>query len=61
MIDTLQFLLVYHLYALYIDNRIEQNIYFIYVNCTVSCQIHEYNNKFTNGHTICIQDITTKS
>ena len=42
-------------------NRTEQNIYFIDVNCTVSCQIHEYNNKFTNGHNICIHDLTTKS
>ena len=39
----------------------EQNIYFIDVNCTVSCQIHEYNNKFTNGHNRCIHDLTTKS
>ena len=41
--------------------RTEQNIYFIDVNCTVSCQIHEYNNKFTNGHNRCIHDLTTKS
>ena len=27
----------------------------IYVNCTVSCQIHEYNNKFINGHNRCVQ------
>ena len=42
-------------------DRTEQNIYFIDVNCTVSCQIHEYNNKFTNGHNRCIHDLTTKS
>ena len=39
----------------------EQNRHFIDVNCTVSCQIHENNNKFTNGHNICIHDLTTKS
>ena len=43
------------------ENRTEQNLYFIDVNCTVSCQIHEYNNKFTNGHNRCIHDLTTKS
>ena len=43
------------------QNRTEQNIYFIDVNCTVSCQIHEYNNKFTNGHNRCIHILTTKS
>ena len=43
------------------QNRTEQNIYFIDVNCTVSCQIHEYNNKFTNGHNRCIHDLTTMS
>ena len=31
------------------QNRTEQNIYFIDVNCTVSCQIHEYNNKYTKN------------
>ena len=44
-----------------IQNRTEQNIYFIDVNCTVSCKIHEYNNKFTNGHNRCMHDLTTKS
>ena len=43
------------------EKRTEQNIYFIDVNCTVSCQIHEYNNKFTNRHNRCIHDLTTKS
>ena len=41
--------------------RTEQNIYFIEVNCTVSCQIHEYNNKFIIGHKRCIHDLTTNS
>ena len=42
-------------------NRTEQNIYLIDVNCTVSCQIHEYYNKFTNGHNRCIHDLKLHS
>ena len=44
-----------------LNDRTEQNIYFIDINCTVSCQIHEYNKQFTNGNNICILDLTTKS
>ena len=45
--------------------KAEQNrtLYFIGVKCTVSCQIHDYNIKFTNGHNRCLglHDLTTKS
>ena len=43
-----------------VEYKTEQNINFIDVNCTVSCQIHEYNIT-ANSQMVIIDDLPTKS